>query len=232
LAGLGIQVHNAYGLTEAPLITINRPGRNLPHTVGTPLPETQLSVNPTGEIFVRGPQVAQKYHGSAQQKQLTNDGWLSTGDLGHLLPDGSLVVEGRMKDIIITSWGKNVVPLKIETMLRRLPGVLEAILVGEGRPYCVAILWVDHEYTQVDWAAIDLQVAAINTHLSHPEQVKRWLALPYDLSVETGELTANLKLRRNVILRRLDRQISWLYEQNIDSTESLSYGLHAGKAGA
>lgn len=238
LAQLGIAVHNAYGLTEAPLITINRPGHNQLHTVGAPLPQTQLSISPSGEILVCGPQVAAHYHGNAQSKPLLDADWLRTGDLGRLNPDGHLVVEGRQKDIIVTAYGKNIAPGKIETMLRQLPGIQEALLIGEGRPYCTAILWMDKNSAHAEWEEFDQQIAAINTQLSHPEQVKRWLVLPYHLTVETGELTANLKLRRDVVVRKLAAQIADLYDYDTSSVYNTKHAgseppaLHIGKVGA
>ena len=95
-----------------------------------------------GEVLVRGPQVTQGYvdAGVAQPFQ---DGWLATGDLGHLTGDGFLVIDGRKKELIKTAYGKYLQPTRLEALLRELPGVAEAMVVGEGRPYCAALLWTD-----------------------------------------------------------------------------------------
>jgi long-chain acyl-CoA synthetase len=206
LRELGVEVHNAYGLTEAPLVTINRPGANRLGTAGQPLPETALRIADDGEVLVRGPQVTGGYADRDLQSPL-RDGWLLTGDLGYLSDDGRLVIDGRKKDLIATSYGKKVQAAKVESRLRRIPGVAEAMLVGEGRPYCAALLWLE----DADCEGVDRAIVAVNHDLSHPEQVKRWALLPNDLSVERGELTANLKLRRQVVTHRYQALIDALY---------------------
>lgn len=211
-ADLGIHVHNAYGLTEAPLITINRPGRILKGTAGEPLPETEVRVAGDGEIMVRGPQVTAGYCGQAGVEQPQRGEWLCTGDLGRLAESGGLVITGRKKDIIVTAYGKNVAPLKVETELRRLPGVVEAMLVGEGQAYCTALLWVDPAKAgSLEWNELDRVMQETNGRLAHPEQARSWAVLPYDLSVSAGDLTANLKLRREKIVRRAADVLAALY---------------------
>jgi long-chain acyl-CoA synthetase len=209
---LGVEIHDAYGLTEAPLVTLNRPGRNRIGTVGEPLPETEVRIADDGEVLVRGPQVTAGYVDEAEQP--VRDGWLSTGDLGHLSPDGYLSIDGRKKDLLKTAYGKYLQPSKIEAMLRRIPGITEAMVVGERRPFCAALLWTQ----ATDRAAeIDAAVPGINRHLSHPEQVKRWMLLPDDLSIGGGELTANLKLRRRRVEERFQGEIESLYEDHPDA---------------
>jgi long-chain acyl-CoA synthetase len=144
-----------------------------------------------------------------EEVQPVHDGWLWTGDLGHLTDEGSLVVDGRKKDLLKTAYGKYLQPSKLEAMLRRIPGVAEAMVVGEGRPFCAALLWVEETG---DAAMIDAAVSEANRELSHPEQVKRWAVLPNDLSIEGGELTANLKLRRHQVEAKFRGVIDSLYE--------------------
>ena len=199
---LGITVHNAYGLTEAPLATLNRAGRNAPGTVGTLLPETLVKIGADGEVLLKGPQVTVGYDGNARQP--FREGWLMTGDLGHMEGD-NLVLEGRKKDLIVTSYGKNIHPGKIEAMLKGIPGITEAMVIGEGRPFCSALLWVR------DRAEVDQGVRDVNGRLSHPEQIKMWSVLRNDLSIEGGELTGNLKLKRDVVSRRFCGQIESMY---------------------
>jgi len=221
LRELGIEVHNAYGLTEAPLITINYRGRNRIGTVGEPLPRTQISIAEDGEVLVRGPQVTCGYYGDAEQP--FRDGWLRTGDNGHLTEQGSLVLDGRRKELIKTSYGKFVNPLKVEMMLRDLPGAFEAMVVGEGLPYCAAIIWSNAG----EMKDIDRLIGDMNARLSHPEQVKAWAVLPNDLSVEGGELTANMKLRRGRAAERFAPVIEAMYS----GTAPPSGVLHLGRAG-
>ncbi len=140
-------------MTEAPLVTLNRLGANRLGTVGEPLPQTEIRVAEDGEVLVRGPQVMAGYfdgQAGGEIAQPFRDGWLLTGDLGRLTPEGSLVLTGRKKELIKTSYGKYVQPAKVESLLREIPGVAEAMLVGEERPYCVALLWVQGQALDAD----------------------------------------------------------------------------------
>ena len=208
---LGIELHNAYGLTEAPLVTLNRAGANHIGTVGNPLPRTEVRLAEDGEVLVRGPQVTAGYF-EADAPSPVQDGWLHTGDLGRLTADGYLVLEGRKKELFKTSYGKYVQPAKIEALLRDIPGIAETLLVGEGRPYCVALLWIIDPDDAPSEAAISQAMADLSRGLSHPEQVKRWAVLRNDLSIERGDLTANLKLKRQTVGVRLQGLIEALYD--------------------
>jgi long-chain acyl-CoA synthetase len=110
---LGIEIHNAYGLTEAPLVTLNRAGANHIGTVGAPLPRTEVRIAEDGEVLVRGPQITAGYFKEDAASPI-RDGWLYTGDLGRLTADGYLVLEGRKKELFKTSYGKYIQPGKVE----------------------------------------------------------------------------------------------------------------------
>jgi long-chain acyl-CoA synthetase len=227
---LGIEIHNSYGLTEAPLVTFNRLGANRLGTVGEPLPQTEIRLAEDGEVLVRGPQVMAGYFEDQPGEKVAQpfrDGWLATGDLGSLSPEGSLLINGRKKELFKTSYGKYVQPAKVESLLRGIPGVAEAMLVGEQRPYCVALLWAQGQ--ALDAAAsqqLDRLVGQVNRNLSHPEQVKRWAVLANDLSIEGGDLTANLKLKRQAIAHRLGDVLEGLY----DGMSFSQTVLHVGEA--
>jgi hypothetical protein len=224
---LGIEIHNAYGLTEAPLVTLNRLGANRIGTAGTPLPETEVCLAEDGEILVRGPQVTPGYCDEGVEQPF-RDGRLLTGDLGHLTPEGSLVIEGRKKEVIATSYGKKIQPAKVEALLREIPGVAEAMLVGDCRPYCVALLWTDGDPgDETLRETIGRAVEAANSRLSHPEQVKRWALLANDLSIEGGDLTANLKLKRQAILRRFQQVVEQLYQDGPATPDNRPRATHA-----
>jgi long-chain acyl-CoA synthetase len=214
---LGVEIHNAYGLTEAPLVTLNRYGANRLGTVGTPLPATEVRLASDGEVLVRGPQVGGRDDPASAQPP---DGWLATGDLGELTPDGRLVIRGRKKEILVTSYGKNIHPAKIEALLRQIPGVAEVMLIGEGRPALCALLWLKNgSATPLALQEVDLAVRRLNAGLSHPEQVKRWAVLAESPSIESGELTGNLKLRRQVVLARRNGVVEMLYGGSGDGRE-------------
>jgi len=219
---LGVEIHEAYGLTEAPIVALNRLGRNRIGSCGELLPETQVRVADDGELEVRGPQVMAGY--VDEDEQPFRDGWLQTGDLGHVSADGRVVIDGRKKDLLKTAYGKYLQPSKIEAMLRRIPGVSEAMVVGEGRPFCAALLWVEGTG---DAGTVDAAVTEMNRQLSHPEQVKRWIVLPNDLSIEGGELTANLKLRRHEVEARFHGEIERLYEEQPTAPTGAAIGAGA-----
>jgi long-chain acyl-CoA synthetase len=210
---LGIELHNAYGLTEAPLVTLNRAGANRIGTVGPPLPETEVRIAEDGEVLVRGPQITAGYF-EQDAPSPVQDGWLHTGDLGRLTDDGYLILAGRKKELFKTSYGKYVQPAKIEALLRDIPGIAETMLVGEGRPYCVALLWIIDPDRAPSEAAISQAMEVVSRGLSHPEQVKRWAVLRNDLAIERGDLTANLKLKRAAVGVRLQGLIEALYDES------------------
>ena len=207
---LGIEVHNAYGLTEAPLVSLNRLGHNRIDTLGEPLPETQIRITPDGEICVHGPQVAAGYFTKGTISPFPGD-WLETGDLGSFT-DGYLKMTGRKKDILITSYAKNISPTLIEANLRAIPGISEALLIADGRSYCTALLWLD----ETTWHAKSPQSIAagieqINASHARPEQIKRWVIMPGKLSAEDGGLTGSMKMRRGILTQRYSDIINALY---------------------
>jgi len=221
---LGVEIHNAYGLTEAPLVTINRLGRNRLGTVGEPMPFTEVKTAEDGEIMVKGPQVTVGYFDKSLDPPV-KDGWLMTGDIGKLTDEGSLVIFGRKKELIKTSYGKCIYSGKIEGMIRELPEVTEAMLVGESKPYCSALAWVDKKhYDQTTLEIIDKAMEEMNKCLSNPEKIKKWAVLPNNLSIENGELTPNLKLKRIVISQKYARIIDSLYNGAIPEGE-----VHIGR---
>lgn len=208
---IGIEIHNAYGLTEAPLITLNRSGANRIGTVGEPLPDTLIKIAADGEVLVKGPQVMKGYFQDSDEPP-RGDGWLHTGDLGSLTDDNFLILSGRKKEVMINSYGKNINPVKIEMMLREATGIEHVMLLCDNRPYCAALFW-DPAYRPEADAAIEAAVREVNRELSRPEQVKRWAVLTDELSIEGGGLTANLKMKRSAIVSGYAAIIDSLYDQ-------------------
>ena len=209
---LGIEVHNAYGLTEAPLVTINRLGKNHIGTVGQPLPKTELKEADDGELLVKSPQVMQGYLHEAKN-QIFRDDWLPTGDLGRIDENGDLILYGRKKEVIATSYGKMISPFKIESMIKALEGTDEAMLIGEGKPYVSALIWSSQAEKKPGIVElIKKGLDEINRNLSRAEQIRTWVILKNDLSVEGGDLTPNFKLRRQNISSRFVNIIDSLYQ--------------------
>jgi long-chain acyl-CoA synthetase len=210
---LGVEIHNAYGLTEAPLVTRNRLGFNRIGTVGEPLPLTDVKINDDGEVLVRGPQVTPGYFKNVLRNNLLfQDNWLLTGDYGYITSEGSLVITGRKKELIVNSYGKSISPLKIEAIIKDINGVSEVMVVGDEKPYCISLLWVE-DNDNVNFKEISIAIKKMNSKLSNPEKIKRWAILKNDLTIENGDLTANLKLKRNNILNRHISLINFIYSE-------------------
>jgi long-chain acyl-CoA synthetase len=234
--GVGVDVYEGYGLTESsPVITLNVAGAWKPGTVGRPLPATDVRIAPDGEIVARGRQIFAGYWQAEAPtaEMLGDDGWLCTGDLGALDADGFLRITGRKKDLIVTSGGKNVSPAPLEERLRDHPLVSEAVVLGDRRPYVVALLTLDSEAVP-DWcekhgrpvpdpaalagdeelvAALQEAVDAANASVSQAEAIRRFAILPRELTVEADELTPTLKVRRAVVEREYADVIQALYRR-------------------
>ena len=201
---LGIEVHNAYGQTEAPLITINRLGDNVIPSIGTPLPDTTVTLEPDGELIVAGPQVTLGYYGLDTPS--IQNGVLRTGDLGTVDDAGHITLFGRKKDFIVTAYGKNISITKLEERLKDIPGVSEAVLIGEKRPYCTALLWLEGEVSDLKG-----QIERMNADLSHPEQIRNFRVIEKPLSIQAGELTPNLKVKRANVEKHFAQEIEEMY---------------------
>ena len=217
---MGIEVYNAYGLTEAPLVTINRVGRNRIGTVGEPLPSTLIKIDEDGEIMIKGPQLTWGYF-KKDSSSLFKEGWLCTGDFGDLTPEGSLVITGRKKEVIVNAYGKTISPLKIEGMLKNISLIEEAMVIGDGKPYCSAFLWVENEKLNYD---IDDGIKKINKKLSRPEKIKKYVVLHNDLEIG-ADLTANLKLKRKSIIKRNKDVIEFIYHAGTKPNNILHSGF-------
>ncbi len=231
----GVMVLEGYGLTEScSVATLNTPGGLRFGTVGRPLPGTEVRIASDGEILLRGPQVFRGYYQDAEATAaaLSQDGWLRTGDLGRITPDGFVVITGRKKDLIITSSGKNITPVNIESALRETRYISEAVVYGDDRPYLVALLALDREEGAKLAARLDIaddpavlagdprvreeieqEVAGVNSRLARIEQIKRFAILDHELSQGRGELTPTMKVKRGFVYERYHDQFDALYRQ-------------------
>ncbi len=221
LHALGVPVLEGYGLTECTTVaTLNTPDRFRLGTVGLPLPGVEVRIADDGEILVRGENVFAGYWGDeeATRAVVSTDGWLSTGDVGSIDADGFLTITDRKKDLIVTPGGKNVSPQSIEGALRASRFVANALVVGDRRPYLVALVTLDRDAAGTDAtsqaeaeALIATVVAEVNGRLSRPEQVRRFAVLARDFLAEEGEVTPTLKLRRRVCEQHFQEEIERLY---------------------
>lgn len=212
LASFGVEVLELYGQTETTgLTTLNPPGAIRRGTVGVPLPGVDVAVASDGEIRVRGDNVCDGYEGDPARTAaaIDADGWLRSGDLGSLDLDGYLTITGRKHELIVTSGGKNVFPAPIEGRIEAHPAVSRAMVVGDARPYLVALVETASEPARAA-ASIRAHIEAVNGEFARPEQVKR--AALVARFPEEG-FTSTMKLRRNALERLLEPVVRGLYER-------------------
>jgi long-chain acyl-CoA synthetase len=218
----GVLVLEGYGLTEScAAATVNTVDAVKLGSVGKPLPGTEVSIAPDGEVLLRGPNIFKGYFRDpeATASALTPDGWLLTGDLGSLDAEGFLHITGRKKDLIITSSGKNITPVNIESLLRDSRYIAEAVVFGDNRPYLVAILTLEPEEAakltdpEERGRIIQAEVDAVNAKLARIEQVKRFAILDHDFGQASGELTPTLKIKRAAVYAKYADIFDGLYER-------------------
>ncbi|HYB31474.1 MAG TPA: long-chain fatty acid--CoA ligase, partial [Solirubrobacteraceae bacterium] len=204
-------------------------------SVGRPLPGVQERItDDDGEILIKGPNIFKGYYRDAEAtRETVVDGWLHTGDLGRLDEDGFLHITGRQKDIIITAGGKNVTPANLEDGLRHNRWISHAVVIGDGRPYLVALITLDPEETPVFAsqhnlkpdevhrsepmrAEIQTAVDELNSHYAPVEQIKRFEILPTDFSQPTGELTPTMKIKRSIVQQQYAETIDAIYRSPND----------------
>jgi long-chain acyl-CoA synthetase len=231
--GAGVTIIEGYGLTETTAAaTGSPPERPRFGTVGHPIPGTSVLIAEDGEVWISGGQVFQGYHANEESTSRTlRGGWLATGDIGHLDPQGYLTITGRKKEIIVTSGGKSVAPVALEERIRLHPLVAHCLLVGDDRPFIGALITLDTE--AVDhwqrrqgrpplsaaeaaqdpdiYAELQRAVLTANTAVSRAESIRAFRVLATDFTEQAGLLTPSLKLRRRAIVRFCASEIEALY---------------------
>jgi long-chain acyl-CoA synthetase len=228
----GVLVLEGWGMTEtSTAATISTPDDFKIGTIGKPFPGCEVKIADDGEILVKGPNVFQGYYKNEEATRETIvNGWLHTGDLGSIDEDGFISITGRKKDIIITAGGKNITPANLENEIKQHPLVSQCVVVGDRRPYLVALATLDPEeaaaYAKEHGlpedpvrlaangevrAAIEAHLAKVNEKFARVEQVKKIAILPHDLSQESGELTPTLKVKRAVVADKHQGEIEQLY---------------------
>jgi len=230
----GILICEGYGLTEtSPVITCNRPDRLKPGTVGLPIDGVEVKIAADGEVLSRGPHIMKGYFKKpeATREAIDDDGFFHTGDLGHVDPDGFLVITDRKKDIIVTSGGKNIAPQPIENRLKTNRFFSEAVMIGNRRNFAAALVVPNYEVLAA-WAKqrgitgsreelvkrkevvahyMEL-VSSMTGDLAQFEKIKKLALLPQELSQEAGELTPTLKVKRRVVEARHKALIDEIYQ--------------------
>ena len=235
---MGMLILEGYGLTEtAPLLTINRPGDFKFGTVGRPVAETQIRIDPsTGEILAKGPQVMQGYLNQPEEtaQVIDADGWFHTGDIGELDPDGRVRITDRLKNIIVLANGKNVAPAPMEIAILTSRYIAQALILGDNQPYTGVLVVPDFDQLGV-WAAANemaemppeqlveekavqkLIEGEVRTKLDGfaiYERPRRVALLPRLLSEEEGELTPSLKIKTRVVVKKWADQVAHLFGED------------------
>jgi long-chain acyl-CoA synthetase len=230
----GLPILEGYGLTEtSPVIAVNTFEDFRFGTVGKPIPRAEVQIASDGEILTRGPQVMRGYFDKpeATREALTPDGWFHTGDIGELSEDGFLRITDRKKDLIVTAGGKNIAPQPIENMVRTSRFIVNAVMLGDRRSFPIMLL-VPNVPLLREWATHHgLAVASDEALLAHPDAMeklerevkrklrdlarfevpKRFVLIPEDFSIESGEMTPTLKVRRRVVEEKYRAQIDAAY---------------------
>jgi long-chain acyl-CoA synthetase len=233
----GLLVLEGYGLTETGVPTcVNSPRATRFGTVGPPVPGSQVKIADDGEILIKGPGVMRGYHHMPEATaEALNDGWFATGDIGELDEQGYLRITDRKKDLIKTSGGKYVAPQKVEGVLKvACPYISQVLVHGDGRKYATALMTLDPEAIE-DWAKeeglsyssvgelartkevhdlIEGFVAQANQQLERWETIKRFQILPTEFSVDEGEVTPSLKVRRRAVEQKYADVLNSMYDSD------------------
>ena len=226
----GVLILEGWGMTEtSTAATIATPDDFRFGTIGKPFPGVEVEIADDGEILVKGPNVFQGYYKNDEATSETIvGGWLHTGDIGEFDADGYLKITGRKKDIIITAGGKNITPANLEAEIKQHPMISQCVVIGDRRPFLVAVVTLDPEEAakfaeekgldpatlHTDdgiRASIQAHLDQVNQKFARVEQVKKFEVLPRDFSQEGGELTPSMKVKRNVVAQKYAGEVDALY---------------------
>lgn len=212
--GLGVGILQGYGQTEAsPVISVNRPGSERTDTVGPQLPGIEVRLSDEGELLVRGDNVMTGYWDDSQStSEALRDGWLHTGDLAEIDPDGHIRIVGRLKDLIVNSGGDNIAPAPIEQEMSLYPEIEQVVVVGDARPWLSAIICLseDVEMERRDAVVHDI-LKRYNQNKSPLMQIRKAVLMDEPCSIENGLLTPTHKVKRKQVIAQYERQVDTLY---------------------
>jgi 1-acyl-sn-glycerol-3-phosphate acyltransferase len=232
-ASLGFRVQEVYGLSEtAGILTATLPGDVAIGTVGKPMKGVEIQIAEDGEILARGPGLSRGYlHDPESTEELWEGGWMHTGDIGEFDESGNLRITDRKKDLIITAQAKNIAPQPIEAKLKRIPGISQSVVVGDMRKYLIALLTIDEVHAPAIASSLGIEsrdlakiarddafvehvgnhVEKINETLARYETIKRFEILPRDFTIEDGEMTPTMKVKRRVVVKKHADLIDRIY---------------------
>ena len=232
----GLKIYEGYGLTEtSPVITVNGPGNVRLGSVGVAIPETEFKIADDSEILVRGPQVMRGYYKSQEMTDevMDSEGFLHTGDIGHFDDDGFLFITDRKKNLLVTAGGKNVAPQPIEESLKLSPYISESVLIGDRKHFISALIvldqvaikkWADDNSIVFEPYEKFIRNSELYTHIqkeiekqtatfSRFENIKKFRIIPKDFTIEDGELTPSLKVKKKDVLRKYSHLVDEMYAE-------------------
>jgi long-subunit acyl-CoA synthetase (AMP-forming) len=244
-ASIGLPIHEGYGMTETTAFASVQPYGKLKFgTIGKPLPGVEAKIADDGEIMLKGINMVKGYHRLPEKtaELYDEEGWMHTGDLGAIDEDGYISITGRKKDLIITAGGKNVAPAEMEGYLQSIAGVGQAVVVGDRQPYLSALIVLDPEAlpelevaSQISGLS-DVATAArnpgvkryleeemqhvCNSKVARYQTIKKIHILPSVFSVDGGELTPTLKVKRNIVSEKYASEIAAFYTEGTPATQS------------
>ena len=229
-SGMGVPICEGYGLTEtSPVLTVNLPQANRTGSVGKPIPGVEIKLAEDGEILAKGPNVMAGYYHRPDERPFTDDGWFKTGDIGEFDADGFLFITDRKKELLKSSAGKYIAPGRVESSLRRSIYIGQCFVVGDARPFPIALVcpnWdlvrrelsIDASVTNAALVErsdvrelIGHEVIEKTNDLGSFEQIRRFALLPRDLTIEDGELSPTMKVKRRVVEKKFADLIESAY---------------------
>ena len=213
---IGMPLHEGYGLTEGGVVTLNPLGSPRFGSIGKPLPNIELKLADDGELMIKGPcNFSGYFNDPVSTAAVLRDGWLYTGDIAHIDPDGFVYITGRKKELIVSSNGKKIYPARIESLFKTDPVINQVVLIGDKLPFVTALITVNAQSMsslQDDLNGhVKKTVAKVNRQLPAFEQIRKFKILEKDFSIETGELTPTMKVRRGRVLENYRSVVSELY---------------------
>lgn len=235
---IGLTILEGYGLTEtSPVLTFNREGEQELGTVGRPIPNVQIRIAEDGEILAKGPNIMKGYWNdeAATRETVTVDGWLHTGDVGHFNERGHLVITDRKKHLLVSSGGKNIAPQPIEALLTASPLIDQALLIGDQREFCTALIVPEREaceawaqrsglvfgswdalaHSQELYQALQRDITLAQKDLSKYERIRRFRVVATPFSVDNGLLTPTMKIKRKAVLQQYSDVVESMYVESM-----------------
>ncbi len=226
-AAIGMPLVEGYGLTECGVVSLNPLNRPKPGSIGKLLPKVEARIEDDGELMLRSPCMFTGYYKDpAATAEVLRDGWLATGDIAEFDSDRYLYITGRKKELIVSSNGKKIYPARIEVLFKREPLINQVLLIGDKLPYVTALITINaaHAETLKDASGytafsespavlseVQRAIKLVNKQLASFEQIRKFKIIDREFSIETGELTPTMKIRRNRVLENYRATVSELY---------------------